>query len=299
MKLFNEYSNMWFGLTGYILHLAVLRKVTLQDVKDMIIACNGNISDEEITELLQSDTNKLLRDDGTTVLQNIPTMPMTDIQKRWLKAISLDPRFKLFEEELEGLDDVEPLFTSKEYERYDTFNDGDPYSKDSYVENFKTVIRAIKEGTTLNISVRTRSGHRRKVLMLPSKIEYSDKDDKFRVVGSGDIVNIKNIITVEKSEKKISHASDDDDSIGHCEVVFMLYDPDIDEVMNYFSHFAKEVRRVTDNDYEVKLFYLPDDETEIMVRLLTFGPSIKILSPSTFREMIRSRIDEQMRLFDQ
>lgn len=298
MKLFNEYSNLFFGISGYILYLAELRKVTLQDVADMVVACSSVVTKEEIESYISSDSNKLLRDDGTTVLKNNPSMPLTIIQKRWLKAISLDPRFKLFGEELEGLDDVEPLYTAKEYEIYDKFKDGDPYEKETYIKNFMTVVKAIKEGTTLNISVRTRSGHRRKVLMLPSKIEYSDKDDKFRVFGSGDKVNMKNIITAEKSEKKISHASDDDYVVRN-EVVFRLINPDIDEMMNYFSHFAKEVRKVSDTDYEVKIFYLPDDETEIMVRLFAFGPSIQVLAPSSFREAMKSRISKQMRLFDQ
>ena len=204
MKLFNEYSNMLFGISGYLLYLAELRKVTAQDVTDMIIACSSAFTEEEITAFLASRSNKLLRDDGTTVLKNYPSIPLTTLQKRWLKAISLDTRFKLFGEELEGFDDVEPLFTQKEYEIYDRFKDGDPYEKEAYIKNFMTVVKAIKEGTTLDISVRTRSGHRRRVLMLPSKIEYSDKDDKFRFLGSGDKVNMKNIITAEKSEKKIS-----------------------------------------------------------------------------------------------
>lgn len=298
MELFNEYSNMLFGISGYILYLAELRKVTSQDVTDMIIACSSVFTEEEIKDFLASKSNKLLRADGSTVLKKHPTMPLTTLQKRWLKAISLDPRFKLFGEELEGLDDVEPLYTQKEYEIYDKFQDGDPYEKEAYIKNFMTVVKAIKEGATLDISVRTRSGHRRKVLMLPSKIEYSDKDDKFRVLGSGDKVNMKNIITAERSEKKISHASDDDYVVRN-EVVFRLINPDIDDMMNYFSHFAKEVRKVSDTDYEVKIFYMPDDETEIVVRLLAFGPSLQVLAPSAFREVMKSRISKQMRLFDQ
>ena len=298
MELFNEYSNMLFGISGYLLYLAELRKVTSQDVTDMIIACSSVFKEEEIKDFLASKSNKLLRADGSTVLKKYPSMPLTTLQKRWLKAISLDPRFKLFGEELEGLEDVEPLYTRKEYEIYDKFQDGDPYEKEAYIKNFMTVVKAIKEGATLDISVRTRSGHRRKVLMLPSKIEYSDKDDKFRVLGSGDKVNMKNIITAERSEKMISHASDDDYVVRN-EVVFRLINPDIDDMMNYFSHFAKEVRRVSDTDYEVKIFYLPDDENEIVVRLLAFGPSIQVLAPSSFREVMKSRISKQMRLFDQ
>ena len=57
----------------------------------------------------------------TTPLKNKPTMPLTLTQKQWLKAISLDPRIKLFDVVISGLDDVEPLFTPEDYYIYDKY----------------------------------------------------------------------------------------------------------------------------------------------------------------------------------
>ena len=42
---------------------------------------------------------------------DVSTYPLTLLQKRWLKAISLDPRMQLFSYSWSFLDDVEPLFT--------------------------------------------------------------------------------------------------------------------------------------------------------------------------------------------
>ena len=42
---------------------------------------------------------------------DVSTYPLTLLQKRWLKAISLDPRMQLFSYSWAFLDDVEPLFT--------------------------------------------------------------------------------------------------------------------------------------------------------------------------------------------
>ena len=43
---------------------------------------------------LKSGKWQLVNSDMTTPLKHMPTMPLTDLQKRWLKAISLDPRIK-------------------------------------------------------------------------------------------------------------------------------------------------------------------------------------------------------------
>lgn len=51
----------------------------------------------------------LIRADYSTPLENPPTMPLTTLQKRWLKAILSDPRIQLFDPPMEGLEDVEPL----------------------------------------------------------------------------------------------------------------------------------------------------------------------------------------------
>jgi hypothetical protein len=45
---------------------------------------------------LKSGKWQLVNTDMTTALEHKPTMPLTNLQKRWLKAISLDPRVKLF-----------------------------------------------------------------------------------------------------------------------------------------------------------------------------------------------------------
>ena len=71
-----------------------------------------------------------------TPIKHIPTMPLTLLQKRWLKAILMDERIKLFDIEVEGLDDVEPLFTKDDYRIYDKYLDGDNYNDGEYVKKY-------------------------------------------------------------------------------------------------------------------------------------------------------------------
>ena len=68
---------------------------------------------------LKNEKWQLVHSDMTTSLENKPTMPLTTLQKQWLKAISLDPRVKLFGVEFPDFDDVEPLFTPADYHVYD------------------------------------------------------------------------------------------------------------------------------------------------------------------------------------
>ena len=72
---------------------------------------------------LTSGKWQLIRPDMTTPLNNKPTMPLTLLQKQWLKAISLDPRIKLFGVRFPDLDDVQPLFTRDDYYVYDKYAD--------------------------------------------------------------------------------------------------------------------------------------------------------------------------------
>jgi hypothetical protein len=46
---------------------------------------------------LKSEKWQLVRGDLTTPICHRPTMPLTLLEKRWLKAISLDPRIRLFD----------------------------------------------------------------------------------------------------------------------------------------------------------------------------------------------------------
>ena len=51
-----------------------------------------------IEPALRGQKWQLLLPDGSTPIRHAPSMPLTTLQKRWLKAVSLDPRVRLFPE---------------------------------------------------------------------------------------------------------------------------------------------------------------------------------------------------------
>ena len=70
----------------------------------------------------------------------------------------------------------------------------------------------------------------------------------------------------------------------------------LERVMLHFSHLQKETRRLEDGRYEVRLTYEGEDETEILIRILSFGPVLEVVSPQSFLNKMRERIEKQMKL---
>ena len=41
------------------------------------------------------------------------------------------------------------------------------------------------------------------------------------------------------------------------------------------------------------LHYYREDETEVLIRIISFGPMIRVVAPESFIEQIRERLDKQ------
>ncbi len=63
-----------------------------------------------------------------------------------------------------------------------------------------------------------------------------------------------------------------------------------------FSSFKKETERIDDNTYKMKLTYHKEDETELLIRILSFGPMLKVVGPDCFVNLIVERLKSQKKL---
>ena len=125
--IFNEIYSAYYNAVAKIIS-AVIDGNTDSKTLDKIVAENAfGESMFSILPALKSGKWQLVNQDMSTRIKHKPTMPLTLLQKQWLKAISLDPRIKLFDVDFEELEDVEPLFTQEDYYIYDKYSDGDPY----------------------------------------------------------------------------------------------------------------------------------------------------------------------------
>ena len=262
---------------------------------------------------------QLLNEDGSALVEEVPTMPLTNLQKRWLKAIASDKRIRLFGDDEENLNaeeslngeqgsilseldfpDVDPLFDQEDYVIYDQYSDGDDYDDPDYRTHFRLVLDAIKNQYPIEVEMETSKNKRMHVYMLPEKIEYSEKDDKFRVIGrrgtkKAEIVNIARIKSVTRSDKQLDDA-DQMREIPKQSVTLAIYDARnaLERVMLHFAHFEKRSEKLDDRRYKVTIYYDGQDETEMVIRILSFGPMVKVLEPDRMVYLIKARLRKQL-----
>ena len=70
----------------------------------------------------------------------------------------------------------------------------------------------------------------------------------------------------------------------------------LERVMLAFAHFEKRTIQVGANVYQLTISYEIFDETELLIRILSFGPMVKVLEPASFQQQIRERISKQLEL---
>lgn len=300
MMIFSELYSSYYNAVAKILTAAVRNRVTDREMREIVSRTAFDESILTIESALKTEQWQLLNRDGTSVLVHEPSMPLTDLQKRWIKAVYLDPRIRLFTDDIPAyLDDVKPLFTNEDYCIFDKYSDGDDYGDEKYIRNFRMILEAVTNKTPLEFTVTNRFGKPRRTVMIPDNIEYSEKDDKFRVMGDCDmqsrVINIGRIVSCEPYKGDISHLKERE--LRQETVEFDLYDTRkaLERVLMHFAHFEKEVVRLDDEHYHIMLKYEHSDETELLIRILSFGPMVKVTAPKSFILLIRMRLERQKR----
>lgn len=295
--IFNEIYSAYYNAVAKIIS-AITKGGADKETLDRIVRENAfGESMLSIVPSLKSGKWQLVNEDFTTHLEHIPTMPLTLIQKKWLKAISLDPRIRLFDVDLGDLEDVEPLFTAEDYYIYDKYSDGDPYDDEKYIKHFKTILSAIRNKQNLRIEMVSRKGKTVYSRCVPERIEYSEKDDKFRLVTSGcRFISTVNIARI--SECRIYNGDaviESQPATDDYETITLMVSEQrntLERCLLHFAHFEKRAEKVDDH-YLLHIKFRRDDEPEMVIRVLSFGPTIEVLGSESFRKLIINKLKSQ------
>ena len=297
--IFSELYSAYYNAVAGILKTAIDHPLKKNELRGIIEETAFGESVLTIEPALMQGRWQLLAPDGTTILEQEPKMPLTLMQKRWLKAICLDPRIRLFTDDLPEYPDVDPLFTPDDYMVFDRYTDGDDYEDEGYRQNFRTIYRALQSHTPIRVSVESRSGQTIKRVLLPQYLEYSEKDDKFRLIASGrptvGTINLGRIRSCELFTGEYREEEFKEPALEKRSVVFELYDKRnaLERVLLHFAHFEKEAENLGEGRYRVTLRYDKDDETEMVIRILSFGPMVRVLGPDSFCKLIKQRLLKQ------
>lgn len=296
--LFSEVYSAYFNAIAAIIREVLSNGINEKRVLQIINEKAFSESVLTIQPAIQKEEWLVLNRDYHTPIKYSPQMPLTILQKRWLKALLTDPRIALFKPDLSELEDIEPLYHHDDFVFFDRYADGDPYTDASYITHFRTVLTAIKEHRRIHIQYRNRHNRMMHGNFIPYRLEYSTKDDKFRLETAGDkyaaYINLARIDACELLAPYEDHEIHPPKR-KECSVTFILKDERkaLDRVMLHFSDCRKETRRMAENSYQVKLWYEGQDETEKLIRILSFGPVIRVTAPDSFIQLIKDRLAMQ------
>ena len=132
---------------------------------------------------------------------------------------------------------------------------------------------------------------------VPERLEYSEKDDKFRLITSG-CCFIRTINIARITKCKIYNGETVIQSTFP-EVKLMTVTLKVSEERNtlercmlHFAHFEKRAEKADDH-YLLHIKFHRDDEPEIVIRVLSFGPTVEVLKPEKFKKLIIDKLKSQ------
>ena len=303
-NIVSEVYGTYYNIVAKIIGQAVGGKLTLEQMKRIVYKEGYEESGLKLLPALKDGSWMLLNNDLKTPLKHKPSMPLTMLQKKWLKAILLDERVRLFftdaelADEDKALQEVEPLYRPEQFVFFDRFVDCDDYKNGRYRENFQQIMQALKERVAIDASYRTNKDN---VIvwtnLVPMTLEYSAKDDKFRLqcmAGSRYVtLNLGKIITVELGEPLEEELPLHD--APQEKLVLELVDErhTMMRALMHFSDLDKETEKLDDTHYLLTVYYDKSDEMEMVYRVLSFGPTMKVKEPEGFVELVKERLTEQ------
>lgn len=318
MEYFSEIYGEYYRAVAAVLARASISPLSEKEISDIINETAFGESSLYIAPKLLSGEWPLLRknEEGLycTVTKNIIKTPMTHLQRAWLVSVMEDQRCSTFFDEGEIAEikaslDTEPLYDIEKIKTIDACSDGDNFADKTYAENFRMILKAIRSKEILRISFIGGKGFRVFGSYVPCLLEYSPKDDKLRLhalklhhekVIFVTTINLSRIENVMCSGEIFDGNTDIDAfwknrSQSEPAVIELTDERNaLERFMVQFASYDKHTRHDEETDkYICSIFYNKADETELLIRLLSFGPVIRILSPETLVSSARERINRQ------
>ena len=301
MTFFSELYSAYYHAVAQVIKAAVDHPLEKDELRTIIEKNTFEESALNIVSAIEEERWQLLRSDGTTPIKHAPTMPMTLLEKRWLKSIWQDPRVRLFTDEECRYPEVEPLFDFEDVVAFDKYADGDPYTDESYIKNFRLARDAMRNQYPLKIDAMSSKGRLIHRTLMPRYLEYSEKDDKFRLIGEGrrqdETVNMARIVRMtpyKGSFEPYPYGKRRASKKRTIQLELVNERKALERVLMHFAHFEKMAERLDDKRYRVMVTYDKDDETEMVIRVLSFGPLVKVTAPQHFVDLIRERLTRQI-----
>lgn len=318
MTLFSEIYNVYFQILKRMLQDR--KGFSPEELREQISVKGFEESPLYILPKLFSGEWNVFRKKGDLYISKLSDtfyVPLTTLQCSYLKTILQDSRMQLFLEETEIakinglLADFPFLWAQDDFYYYDRFNTSDDYSSPTYREHFQSLLHAIQQKRSVDIEYASRTGRRVHHHYLPGRLEYSIKNDKFRLLAAKslrdhrfhlEILNLDHIEQVTITEKPIPESLDFNALIQESyyqEPVHLLIHNErnaLERTMLHFANYEKNTRKLAENLYECFIYYNKNMETELLIEVMSFGPMIEVLGNDAFLAQLKARLRRQLRI---
>jgi predicted DNA-binding transcriptional regulator YafY len=244
--------------------------------------------------------------------------PLTGLELSWLAALLDDFRIRLFlsEEKHSELKDalkgIRPAFLKDDIFSVDRHLDGDPYDNPTYISNFRQILNACKNNIPLVISYDSEKNGRSQRTYHPYKLSYSELNDKFRLLCavyntksqklSKVTLNLGRIISATPSDlpyradpKDLKNLFSEPNENPPIVIELTKERNALERFLLQFASYDRKTEYDAErNIYTCQIFYDLGDETELLIRILGFGPTVRVLGPQRFLEQLKERIRKQV-----
>lgn len=240
-------------------------------------------------------------------------LPITKLELRWLITVLGDPLVTIFfsTEQINKLKkavqdapfEVE-AFKMSAINYFDRYNlekqylqaeEGDTRHSKKEAYFIRKVYKAIIFGEKIKIEYKNWRGEKRYVNCKPTWMEYSRRDDIFRIwyinenKNEINMVNVSRILRIivfndkkyNKMEQREKLKKIYDQTMTEIQIEFYQGEKNLpDRLLTEFSLWKKKcIYDVTAQKYIMTLYYSTLDEKEILIRLLSYGPYIRVVAP--------------------
>lgn len=182
----------------------------------------------------------------------------------------------------------------------------------------RLIADAARAGYTVRFDYTSSKGKHGRAHCLPLKIEYSPKNDRFRLIALRCPFDKRSVIVCYRFDgiknARISDTYQDDQTavkaarISRETLMHDIYDTEpvrlhiqnrrnaLERTMLHFANYDKDTRQLNEDTWECCIYYDSSMETELLIEILSFGPVVKVAGPDSFVNLIRERLKKQLSL---
>lgn len=244
----------------------------------------------------------------------IDLLPLTFLEIQWLSNILKHPYAKYFLDDdeikqiLNKIDHLN-LFDIYTVNLFDQYNSIESNQLNHKI--FRDIRNFIKNNQNILISYTSQYGIQKNYLCSPIYIEYSKRDNQMRVIAINkenrvqcfvlERINDVSLLNDKYNEEMVKSIYKQYRENNEKEIVIEFNEEKntADRILTEFSCYKKRCVKYLEKNYHMTLYYDKDDSQELVIRLLGYGTSIKILSDTgNVLNNVISRLERQLEMFN-